>query len=204
MTDEIKKRKGRPPGTKTGRTRHLTSEEMHRFMKAAKAEGLVNYLFLTLTYAFAMRVSECCDLRRSDINSPAKQIRVRALKRGVDTWYNCPPDLWRLIATRLRHIDPHEECLFPARSRISASPHLSSQAAKCLFKKVAARAGITGRSIHGLRSSQAMALAGAGSNTQRIAGWLRHRDVESAMRYTVPIVDAELEAVAARLLRKLM
>jgi len=73
MNDEqtdaaVKRRAGRPFGSKIRRSRFLTDEELARFMKAAHHEAAEDWLLMSLTYAFALRVTEAVTLRWEDVN----------------------------------------------------------------------------------------------------------------------------------------
>lgn len=193
---------GRPFGTKRGGHRYLSQDELVCFFKMAKAERPENHLLLALAYTYAMRVSEVVSLRWSDIDIPSRRITIQGLKRGRVQVYAIQPDLWRLVARHLRRREAGETWLFPARSRIAQGPNITAQTAKSLFQRVAAKAGIVGHSIHSLRGAQAMSMARDSSGQCQIAGWLRHKDVRSSLAYTVPVVDAALEAAQARRTRR--
>ena len=200
--EPLRRKAGRPVGTKRGGHRYLDEQELTRFFKVAKAERSENHLLLALTYTYAMRVSEVVDLKWSDIDVASRRITITGLKNGLTHPYVIQPELWRLVARQLREREAGQEWLFPARSRVSGAGHLSAQCAKDLFKRVAKAAGVMGHSIHSLRGAQAMAMAHGAAGQSQISGWLRHRDVRSSSAYVVPQIDAALEAAQARRTRR--
>ena len=210
MSDEqtdvaVKRRAGRPLGTKIRRSRFLTEEELARFMKAARAESAEDWLLMGLTFAFALRVTEAVSIKWEDVNGLSRQLTIRGLKSGAVRAYDIVPELWaplqRLLKLNARRPVP-SKWVFPARRRDNASSHLSAQAAKSLFKRVCRKAGIADKSIHDLRHSSAMAMARAGDNLPKIASWLRHTRVASSLQYQVPFVDREHERQMAQRLAK--
>jgi len=199
-----RRKRGRPEGTKIRRSRFLTEEELVRFMKAAHHEAAEDWLLMSLTYAFALRVTEAVTLRWEDVNVSSRQLTVRGLKRGAVRAYDVLDELWvplmRLSKLNARRPVP-SAWVFAARQRGSAD-HLSAQAAKSLFKRICRKAGIAGKSIHDLRHSSAMAMARAGDNLPKIAGWLRHTRLQSSMQYLIPVVDKAHERQMAQRLAK--
>ena len=169
-------------------------------MKAAHHEAAEDWLLMSLTYAFALRVSEGVSLKWEDVSVSSRQLTVRGLKRGTVRAYDVEDKLWaplqRLLKLNARRPVP-SEWVFAARRRDSAD-HLSAQAAKSLFKRVCRKADIVGKSIHDLRHSSAMAMARAGDNLPKIAGWLRHTRLQSSMQYLIPVVDKAHEREMAQ------
>jgi integrase len=182
---------GRPFGSKIRRSRFLTEEELARFMKAARLEAAEDWLLMSLTYAFALRVTEAVSIKWEDVNGPSRQLTIRGLKRGAVRAYDIEDRLWaplqRLLKLNARRPEP-STWVFAARQR-GSTDHLSAQAAKSLFKRICRKAGIADKSIHDLRHSSAMAMARAGDNLPKIAGWLRHTRLQSSMQYLIPVVD---------------
>jgi type 1 fimbriae regulatory protein FimB len=186
---------GRPFGTKIGRIRFLSDDELERFLRTAKRAGVRKHLMMSMTYYYGLRVSELVGIRMSDINLPARQITIRGLKKGMVRTYDIPPKLLSTLQHWLRRRPAGSDWLFP--SRMHPSEHVGADAAKELFKNLLAQAGLTGHSIHDLRSSRAQRLAAAGDGLPAIAAWLRHRSLGSSLRYLTIAADKRHEAAVA-------
>ncbi|MCJ7588866.1 MAG: site-specific integrase [Candidatus Aminicenantes bacterium] len=192
----VKRKRGRPAGTKITRDRFLTDDELTRFMKAASKEPEDANLLMSLTYYYGLRVTEAVTLEWSDVNLLAHQITIRALKGGTTRAYALPDVLDKALARRFkrRTVSPW---LFPARRRRDKAAHISAQKAKGLFKRIAAKAGIGAHSIHDLRHTCAMQRAASGDTITALASWLRHRRTETSMQYLTVAADAKHEAALA-------
>ena len=185
----------RPVGTKIGRIRWLAEDEMGHFMRAVRSAGARNSLMMSLTYYYALRVTELIGLKLTDLNLPARQITIRALKGGTVRTYDVPQDLWREVTRWLRHRPKGSDWLFP--SKVHPSEHLSATTAKMVFKRLLGKAGLSGHSIHDLRHTCAMNMALAGDSLPAIAAWLRQRRLESSLKYLTAAADKKHEAAVA-------
>src|SRR5271156_7165696 len=92
MTPSILKNVVRMPkqGTKQVRARisYMTSEQLERFLKAAKEHGPREHAMFLFAVAHGARAQEIANLRISDINFNTEQIHIARLKGSLDSTQN--------------------------------------------------------------------------------------------------------------------
>ena len=144
---------GRKKGSVRGKHRYMTEAEMTAFMKAAKKACREEWLMMALAYYYGLRVNELASLRWEQLDLRSRKITVLRSKGGTDDSYLLTPELMRSL---LKHSKDRREAgwggewLFPARRSMS-SAHVTEQTCKNVFYRIAATAGVEGKSIHSLR-----------------------------------------------------
>lgn len=190
---------GRKKGSVRGKHRYMTEAEMMAFMKAAKKACREEWLMMALAYYYGLRVNELASLRWEQVDLRSRKIAVIRSKGGADESYLLTPELMRSL---LKHSKARREAgwggewLFPARRSMS-SAHVTEQTCKNIFYRIAATAGVEGKSIHSLRHSCAMERAFAGATAIELAGWLGHRQLGSVNEYITAARRSQREAALA-------
>src|SRR5260370_33742031 len=132
----------------------LTQAELHRFFAVITSPR--DRALFALTYHYGLRVDEATALTLEDLDLKNHRIQLRRLKNGLGG----EKPLWRHTAKLLRAY---------LRVRHDAGPYLftgregplKKRQVQNLFAKYAEAAGVTGRSVHGLRHSIAVHLLDA-------------------------------------------
>ena len=83
--------------------KYLTKEELGAFLEAVKRTGSIrDRVMFGFVYAYGLRLSECLQLRLSDLNKDYSEVFVRRLKGGVDRHYYIEPKTARLLKRYLK------------------------------------------------------------------------------------------------------
>src|SRR2546427_4379298 len=142
--------------------RYLTQEEVKRLFKVISSPR--DRALFALIYHYGLRVEEATLLTLEDVNLKDLHIRVHRLKHGVST----QKPLWRhnakLLRSYLRVRQDAGHWLFTGRQ----GP-LKKRQIQTLFTNYTKKAGIKGRSVHGLRHSIAVQLLEAGYGIEYVA-----------------------------------
>src|SRR2546427_11104551 len=89
MTPSILKNVVRMPKQRSKRVRtrisYMTSEQLERFLKAAKEYGPREHAMFLFAVAHGARAQEICNLRMSDVNFGNEQIHIARLKGSLDS-----------------------------------------------------------------------------------------------------------------------
>ena len=204
----LKRKPGRPKGTKVGHRRQLTPAEWQRLISAARQGAQEEYAFIALVYSLALRVSEAVSILWSAVDLRAGTISIQGLKDGTFGVSPIPPKV-RKVLFNLHHENAKRpmpsDFVFPARRATAFTDHLAAHTAKCLFKRLCRKAGITSpHSIHDLRHSRAQALADEGQPNTVISATLRHKSLKTANQYLVPSISpTQAKAISRSLNRQL-
>lgn len=207
MTPSIFKNVVRMPRqrTKQIRTRisYLTSEQLDRFLRAAKEHGPREHAMFLFGVAHGARAQEICNLRLSDINFGNEQVHIARLKGSL-------PSTQTLLKVK-------GNSLFDERAAFKAwlavrpadadsfvfnsqkSTQLNRITVYKLFKQIAKTAGL-GESLqhpHVLKHTAAMLLVQQGANAFLIRQALGHKSFDSTLAYVNPS-DADASAALAK------
>ena len=164
------------------RTReYLNAKEVDAMINAARSvgrHGKRDAAIILLGYRHGLRVSEICDLEWSQIDLKAGTLAVRRAKGGA-------PSTHPLRGIELRALRP----LNAAAGRYVFANERGGPLTPSGVRKIVARASqLAGLPFpvhpHMLRHGCGYALANKGHDTRAIAGYLGHRSLQSAMRYT--------------------
>ena len=156
--------------------KYLTQDELTRFFKAITSPR--DRALFGLIYHYGLRVDEATAITVYDVDLKNHRIRIRRLKNGVGG----ERPLWRHTAKPLRaYLRVRKDAgayLFTGRE----GP-LKKRMVQTLFHTYAAKAGITGRSIHSLRHSIAVHLLEAGRGIEYVADHLGHKNIQNTKVY---------------------
>lgn len=157
----------------------LSSEEVTRLIDAAR--NLYHRTLLMTLYSTAVRRSELCRLRISDIDSQRMMIRIHGKGRR-DRDVPLSPKLLETLRLYWRWRKP-KTYLFPGRGQHADVP-LSTNMVWLACRQAAQRAGINKRlSPHSLRHSCATHLLDAGADLRTIQVLLGHSRLEHTLIY---------------------
>lgn len=194
---------GRPEGTvKTG-LKFLNEDELKKFFSAVdRSRDRRDIFMFRLILFLGLRVSECAQIKLSDLNMDSHQVTVRALKNGRDRTYDLAGKLWfkleRWLKIRHRFTKKGNPYLFPSNRYFDE--HVSTQMIKNHFKMYSQIAGLNSDfSVHSLRHSCGITHAKKGKSPIEIMGWLRHRSVSSTQCYFEQITFEHQDREAAEM-----
>lgn len=159
----------------------LSREEVGRLLGATP--DLYRYTLLRTTYATALRRSEVCQLKVSDLDSERMMIRVRLGKGQRDR--DLPMDA-RLLATLRAYWrwQRPSTYLFPGGRHHSLDQPITSKVVWRTVREAASRAGLTKSvSPHTLRHSRATHWYEAGVDLPTIQRLLAHTHLETTSIY---------------------
>ena len=206
MTPSIVKNVSRMPKRRTKQPRsrisYMSSEQLERFLLAAKEHGPRQHAMFLFAVAHGARASEIANLRLSDINFRAEQIHIARLKGSLDstqtllrvkgnTLFNEPAALKDWFAVRQPDAD---NFVFNSQK----STQLSRVTIYKIFKAIAKKAGLgeTLQHPHVLKHTAAMLMVQQGANAFLIRQHLGHRSFDSTLAYVNPSDAAASEAAA--------
>jgi len=157
----------------------LSSEEVTRLIDAAR--NLYHRALLMTLYSTAVRRSELCRLKVSDIDSQRMMIRIHGKGRR-DRDVPLSPKLLETLRLYWRWRKP-KTYLFPGRGQRADVP-ISANMVWLACRQAALRAGIDKRlSPHSLRHSCATHLLDAGADLRTIQVLLGHSRLEHTLVY---------------------
>jgi len=207
MTPSIVKNVVRMPKqrAKQVRTRisYMTSDQLQRFLLAAKEHGPREHAMFLFAVAHGARAQEICNLRISDINFQNEQIHIARLKGSL-------PSTQTLLKVK-------GNSLFDERAALKAwlavrtadadnfvfnsqkSTQMNRVTIFKLFREIARKAGL-GEPLqhpHVLKHTAAMLLVQQGANAFLIRQALGHKSFDSTLAYVNPS-DADASAALSK------
>ena len=193
------------PRSKRVRTRisYMTSEQLQRFLEAAKTYGPREHAMFLFAVAHGARAQEICNLRLSDISFQNEQIFITRLKGSLDSTQtllkvkgNSLFDEKAALKAWLAIREPDaDNFVFNSQK----STQLNRITVYKLFKAIARKAGL-GESLqqpHVLKHTAAMLMVQQGANAFLIRQHLGHRSFDSTLAYVNPS-DSEASAASAK------
>jgi len=206
MTPSIVKNVIRMPKRRAKQPRshisYMSSEQLERFLLAAKEHGPREHAMFLFAVAHGARASEIANLRLSDINFKTEQIHIARLKGSLDSTqtllrvkgnalFNEPAALKGWLAVRQPDAD---NFVFNSQK----STQLSRVTIYKIFKATAKKAGLgeTLQHPHVLKHTAAMLMVQQGANAFLIRQHLGHRSFDSTLAYVNPSDSAASEAAA--------
>jgi integrase/recombinase XerD len=158
----------------------LSVEEVTRLIDAAR--NLYHRTLLMTLYSTAVRRSELCRLKVTDIDSQRMMIRIHQGKGRRDRDVPLSPKLLETLRLYWRWRKPNTY-LFSGRGKRADVP-ISANTVWLACRQAAQQAGINKRlSPHSLRHSCATHLLDAGADLRTIQVWLGHSRLEHTLVY---------------------
>lgn len=163
----------------------------------------LNKACLTLIYSCGLRAQEGVSLRRGDIDTERKMLRVSQGKGKKDRCVPVPTRVLELLQPYITNPNRETDWLFPSRF---PPRHLTKGGIRHTYKAALKEAKITKKAcIHTLRHSYATHLMEHGVSIRTIQSLLGHKSIETTMIYThltepssINVRDV-IEELAARL-----
>ncbi len=185
------------------RISYMSSEQLERFLEAAKEYGPREHAMFLFAVAHGARASEIANLRISDINFKSEQIHIARLKGSLDSTQN----LLKVKGNALFNESAVLKAWLAVREADADNFVFNSQKATQLnrvtvyklFKAIAKKAGLgeTLQHPHVLKHTAAMLMVRQGANAFLIRQHLGHRSFDSTLAYVNPS-DAEASAASAK------
>jgi len=207
MTPSIVKNVVRMPKqrSKQVRTRisYMSSDQLERFLKAAKEHGPREHAMFLFAVAHGARAQEICNLRISDINFGNEQVHIARLKGSLPSTQtllkvkgNSLFDEKAVLKAWLavREVDA-DDFVFNSQK----STQMNRVTVFKLFRAIAKQAGL-GEALqhpHVLKHTAAMLLVQQGANAFLIRQALGHKSFDSTLAYVNPS-DADASAALSR------
>jgi integrase/recombinase XerD len=207
MTPSIVKNVVRMPKQRAKQPRSrisfMSSEQLERFLRAAKEYGPREHAMFLFAVAHGARASEIANLKLSDINFKTEQVHIARLKGSIDSTqallrvkgsslFNEKAALRAWLA--LRKPDA-EDYVFNSQK----STRMSRITVYKLFRAIAKAAELPQALWHPhvLKHTAAMLMVRSGANAFLIRQHLGHRSFDSTLAYVNPS-DSEASAAAAK------
>jgi integrase/recombinase XerD len=185
------------------RISYMSSEQLERFLEAAKEYGPREQAMFLFAVAHGARASEIANLRISDINFKTEQIHIARLKGSLDSTQN----LLKVKGNALFNEAAVLKAWLAVREADADNFVFNSQKATQLnrvtvyklFKAIAKKAGLgeTLQHPHVLKHTAAMLMVQQGANAFMIRQHLGHRSFDSTLAYVNPS-DADASAASAK------
>ena len=193
------------PRTKQVRTRisYMTSEQLGRFLEAAKEYGPREHAMFLFAVAHGARASEICNLRLSDVNFKTEQIHIARLKGSLASTQTLLKvkgnALFNEAAVLKAWLDVRQPDADTFVFNSQKATKLNRITVYKLFKAIARKAGLgeTLQHPHVLKHTAAMLMVQQGANAFLIRQHLGHRSFDSTLAYVNPS-DSEASAAAAK------
>lgn len=183
------------------RISYLSSEQLERFLQAAKEYGPREHAMFLFAVAHGARAQEIANLRITDINFSTEQIHIARLKGSLDSTQN----LLKVKGNALFNEATVLKAWLAAREpdadnfvfNSQKSARLNRVTVYKLFKAIAKQAGLgeTLQHPHVLKHTCAMLLVAQGANAFLIRQALGHRSFDSTLAYVNPSDSSASEAV---------
>ena len=207
MTPSIVKNVIRIPRqrSKQVRTRisYMTSEQLERFLRAAKEYGAREHAMFLFAVAHGARAQEICNLRLSDINFQNEQVHIARLKGSLESTQTLLRVKGNSLFDERAALKAWLAVRQPDADNFVFNSQKSTQMSRItvykLFKMIARKAdlGETLQHPHVLKHTAAMLMVQQGANAFLIRQHLGHRSFDSTLAYVNPS-DSEASAAAAK------
>ena len=172
---------------KQARRDYLRVDEIERLLSAAKKTRNPerDYALVLVTFRHALRVSEACALRLSDLNLEVGELfirRAKGSKSGSHPVFNGETAALKnwLAAREKMNVPPNVDALFVSEQR----KPLNRVSIWYLIKGLAREAGLDDVRVHSLRHSTGYHLTNEGRDLRLIQDFMGHASVSSTVRYT--------------------
>ena len=185
------------------RISYMNSEQLERFLQAAKEYGLREHAMFLFAVAHGARVQEIANLKLSDINFNSDQIHIVRLKGSLSSTQNLLKvkgnslfDERAALKTWLavREADG-DNYVFNSQK----STQMNRNSIYRIFREIAKKAGLgeTLQHPHVLKHTAAMLMVQQGANAFLIRQHLGHRSFDSTLAYVNPS-DSDASAASVK------
>ncbi len=193
----------KPPKVPRSLPKALTREEVKRLLSAIPPTKKRDRLIVLLLYGAGLRVSELCNLKRSDVDLERNLIVVRGGKGAKDRVVPIPAFLSDAIRDYLGTRKDESEYLI-VEDRRKRKDRLSPKTVWHLLKKYGEKAGVE-VTPHRLRHSFATHMLERGVDIRAIQELLGHSNLSTTQIYTKVTVEHLRKAQEkARLIEELI
>jgi type 1 fimbriae regulatory protein FimB len=185
------------------RISYLSSEQLERFLQAAKEYGPREHAMFLFAVAHGARAQEIANLRMTDLNLKTDQVHIARLKGSLDSTQN----LLKVKGNRLfdekavlsAWLDERKPDCDNFVFNSQKSTKLNRVSIYKIFKAIARKAGLgeTLQHPHVLKHTAAMLMVQQGANAFLIRQHLGHRSFDSTLAYVNPS-DADASAASAK------
>jgi integrase/recombinase XerD len=185
------------------RISYMTSEQLERFLKAAKEHGPREHAMFLFAVAHGARASEICNLKLSDISFANEQVHIARLKGSLASTQT----LLKVKGNSLFDEKAVLKAWLAVREADAGDYVFNSQKAIQLnrvtvfklFRAIAKKAGLgeTLQHPHVLKHTAAMMLVNQGANAFLIRQALGHKSFDSTLAYVNPS-DVDASAALAK------
>jgi integrase/recombinase XerD len=185
------------------RISYLSSEQLERFLQAAKEAGPREHAMFLFAVAHGARASEIANLRLTDINFGSEQVHIARLKGSLDSTQNLLKVKGNALFNESAVLKAWLAVRQPDADNFVFNSQKSTQLNRVtvykLFKAIAKKAGLgeTLQHPHVLKHTAAMLMVQQGANAFLIRQHLGHRSFDSTLAYVNPS-DADASAAAAK------
>jgi len=185
------------------RISYMSSEQLQRFLQAAKEYGAREHAMFLFAVAHGARAQEICNLRISDINFHSEQVHIARLKGSLDSTQNLlrvkGNSLFNEAAVLKGWLDVRQADADNYVFNSQKSTKLNRVTVYKIFKAIARKAGLgeTLQHPHVLKHTAAMLMVQQGANAFLIRQHLGHRSFDSTLAYVNPS-DSEASAASAK------
>jgi integrase/recombinase XerD len=207
MTPSIVKNVIRMPKERAKRVRtrisYMSSEQLERFLTAAKEYGAREHAMFLFAVAHGARAQEIANLRLSDIDFRNEQIQIHRLKGSLDSTQTLLKFKGNPLFNEVAVLKEWLAVRTPDAGDYAFNSQKALQLHRVsiykIFKAIARKAGLgeTLQHPHVLKHTAAMLLVKQGANAYMIRQHLGHRSFDSTLAYVNP-TDSEASAVATK------
>jgi len=202
MTPSIK-RNARDRNQVRSRISYLSSDQLQRFLEAAKAYGAREHAMFLFAVAHGARAQEIANLRMSDIYFHNDQIHIARLKGSLHSTQSLLKVKGNGLFDEKAVLKDWLALRKPDADNFVFNSQKSTQLNRVtvykIFKAIARKAGLgdTLQHPHVLKHTAAMLMVQHGANAFLIRQHLGHRSFDSTLAYVNPS-DAEASAASAK------
>jgi integrase/recombinase XerD len=207
MTPSIPRNLVRRPKQRTKQLRsrisYLSSEQLERFLQAAKEYGAREHAMFLFAVAHGARAQEIANLQLTDINFNSEQIHIARLKGSLDSTQSLLKVKGNSLFNELIALRTWLAVREPDADNFVFNSQKSTQLNRVtiykIFKAIARKAGLgeTLQHPHVLKHTAAMLMVQQGANAFLIRQHLGHRSFDSTLAYVNPS-DADASAASAK------
>jgi integrase/recombinase XerD len=181
----------------------MSSEQLERFLRAAKEYGPREHAMFLFAVAHGARASEIANLKISDINFKSEQVHIARLKGSLDSVQSLLQVKGNSLFNERAALDAWLKVRKPDADNYvfnsQKSTRLNRVTVYKLFKDIARKAGLpeTLQHPHVLKHTAAMLLVQENVNAFHIRQHLGHRSFDSTLAY-INSSDAAASAAASK------